>query len=213
MRKIPKSPEPQVLIENKDSWRTAFESNPSNHNRDKYRHPDIKKALLDETYEKCVYCESKIGHNCAGDTEHKIPKSKRTDLIFEWSNMTIACSECNRRKLDYYNPACMFLDPNIDNVEDLLIHLGPIVHNYHPGDKRSEITVTILQLQSRKPLIGRKIEKLQNIKHLIQRIVNEVNPTMKDFLQRELSERCDISAEFSGMVKACVELQPTNWDR
>jgi len=213
MRKVPKSPEPQVLIDNKDSWRTAFKSNPSRHNGNKYRHLGIKKALLDETYEKCVYCESKIGHNCAGDTEHKIPKSKRPDLIFVWSNMTIACSECNRRKSDYYDPACMFLDPNIDNVEDLLMHLGPIVHNYHPGDKRSEVTVNILELQSRKPLIGRKIEKLQHIRHLIEHIVDEVNPTIKDFLRRELSESCDISAEYSGMVKACVELLPTNWDR
>lgn len=216
MRKMPKGPEPQVLIDNKDSWRIALENNPSTYNKNKYRHPDIKRALLDETYNKCVFCESKVGHNCPGDTEHKIPKSKRTDLIFEWSNMTIACSECNRRKLDYYDPACMFLDPNTDNVEDLLKHLGPIVYNNHPGDKRSEVTVNILQLQSikaRKSLIGQKIEKLESIKRLIEHIADEVNPTMKNFLRRELSESCDISAEYSGMVKAYVESLPTNWDR
>jgi hypothetical protein len=35
---------------------------------------------------------------------------------------------------------------------------------------------------------------------------------MKDFLQRELSESRDISAEYSGMIKAYVESLPANWD-
>ena len=33
-----------------------------------------------------------------------------------WDNMTIACSECNRRKLDHYDPECVFLDSNVDDV-------------------------------------------------------------------------------------------------
>lgn len=215
MRKILKSSEPQVLIDNKDSWKSALQNNPSNHNKNKYRHPDIKKVLLDETHNKCVYCESKIGHNCPGDTEHKIPKSKRLDLIFEWNNMTIACSECNRRKLDYYDPACMFLDPYIDDVENLVRHFGPVVYSY-PGNKRSEVTIYILELNSntaRKSLIGRKIEKLENINHLIERIAVEDNATIKGFLHQLLSESCDSSAEYSGMVKTCVEMLPNNWDR
>jgi hypothetical protein len=71
-------------------------------------------------------CESKIGHNCPGDIEHKCPTKKRLDLIFDWTNLTIACSECNRRKLEYYNPMCMFLDPNVDDVESLVVHLGSV---------------------------------------------------------------------------------------
>ncbi len=208
MRRISKGSEPQVLIDNKDSWKSALDDNPSNHNKKKYRHPDIKKALLDETYNKCVYCESKIGHNCPGDIEHKIPKSKELDLIFEWNNMTIVCNECNRRKSDYYDPACMFLDPYTDNVEDLVLHYGPFVFSL-PGNKRSEITVRILELSSntvRKSLIGRKIEKLENINHLIERIAVENNAIIKDFLWKILSESCNISAEYSGMVKTYVEL-------
>lgn len=214
MRKILKSPGPQVLIDNKDSWNSALENNPSVHNKKKYRHPDIKKALIDETYNKCVYCESKIGHNCPGDIEHKIPKSKRPDLIFEWNNMTIACNECNRRKLDYYDPACMFLDPYTDNVEDLVQHFGPFVFSL-PGNKRSEVTVRILELHSdtaRKPLIARKIETLENINHLIERIAVEDNAVIKDFLRKILSENCGVSTEYSGMIKTYVESLPNNWD-
>ncbi len=214
MRKIVKSPEPQALIDNKDSWKSTLENNPSAHNRNKYRHPDIKRALVDETYNKCVYCESKIGHNCPGDTEHKIPKSARPDLTFEWDNMTIACSECNRRKSDYYDQACMFLDPNTDNVEDLVRHLGPFVYN-KPGNKRSEVTIRILELNSntaRNALIGRKIEKLESTNLLIERIAVEDNAIIKDFLHKLLSESYHISAEYSGMIKTSVESLPNNWD-
>lgn len=215
MRKMLKRPEPQVLIDNKDSWKSAVENNPSKNNKGKYGHPDIKKTLLNETYNKCVYCESKIGHNCPGDIEHKVPKAERPDLIFEWDNMTIACSECNRRKSDYYDLDCMFLDPYTDNVENLVLHSGPFVFSL-PGDKRSEVTVRILELRSdkeRKSLIGRKIEKLENINHLIERIAVEDNAVIKDFLNEILSESCDIPAEYSGMVKKHVESLPNNWGR
>jgi len=105
MRNLPKGPPPQVLIENKESWDRTLAVNQTEHNKNRYRHPEIKAALFSETYHKCVYCESKVGHNCPGDIEHKIPKAKRPDLIFDWNNMTIACNECNRRKLEYYDPA------------------------------------------------------------------------------------------------------------
>jgi len=103
MRTINKKPKPQVLVDNEDSWLTAFKSDRSNSTK-KYRYRDkaIKKALIEETGYKCVYCESKIGHNTPGDIEHKIPSSKNIDLHFTWGNLTIACTECNRRKNYYY---------------------------------------------------------------------------------------------------------------
>jgi uncharacterized protein (TIGR02646 family) len=101
VRNLPKGKPPQVLIECKDAWDAKVAENATEYNKNKYRHPEIKEALLSETYHKCAYCESKMGHNCAGDIEHKIPKAKRPDLIFNWNNMTISCNECNRRKLEY----------------------------------------------------------------------------------------------------------------
>ncbi|GAH55808.1 unnamed protein product [marine sediment metagenome] len=42
MRNIPKLPEPPILASKKDEWNNAIEINPSAHNKNKYRHPDIK---------------------------------------------------------------------------------------------------------------------------------------------------------------------------
>ena len=207
MRNIVKLPEPAILTAKKDEWKIALASNPSENNKNKYRHPEIKTGLLSETSGKCVYCESKIGHNCPGDIEHKIPKSIRTDLIFVWDNMTISCSECNRRKAEYYDTTCMFLDPNTDDVENMIQHVGPFVFN-RPGNQRSEVTVRKLELNSlegRPSLISRKMETLESVKNLAERIATTVNPTLKLFLVEQLSESCDLSSEFSGMSKTYVE--------
>lgn len=213
MRNIAKLSEPTILTEKREEWKAALLSNPSEHNKNKYRQSEIKAHLLDETYCKCVYCESKIGHNCPGDIEHKIPKSARPDLIFEWNNMTISCNECNRRKADYYVPSCMFLDPNNDDVENLVQHVGPLVFN-RPGNVRSEVTVRMLELNSlkeRPSLISRKMEKLESIKNLAERIATIENTTLKSFLLEQLTESYDISSEFSGMTKTYVMGLPANW--
>ena len=213
MRNTPKLPPPEILITSKATWDDALKLKVTDYNKNKYRHPEIKQLLILECNSKCVYCESRIGHNCPGDIEHKIPKSKRIDLIFDWDNMTISCTECNRRKDEYYDPACMFLDPNRDDVENRIQHFGPLVFN-KPGDLSSEVTVRILEidkLESRKTLIARKIEVLERIKNLVERIVREKNPTMKTFLMDDLLNNCSVSAEFSGMIQTYVNALPNGW--
>ena len=213
MRNILKINPPDILVNNCQAWQDGYAINPSENNRTKYRHPDIKTTLMEETQGKCVYCESKVGHNCPGDVEHKIPVVQRPDLLFDWENMTIACTECNRRKLVYFDPQCMFLDPNDDDVENKLQHVGPLVFN-KPGDVRAEVSVRLLELDkldARKYLIGRKFEKLEEIRNLVERISAETNIVLKQFLLDELSEKCSISGEFSAMVKTFVEGLPIGW--
>jgi len=204
MRNVKKLPPPRVLVENKDLWDSAVRTDPSDHNKNQYRHTDIKETLLQETKSKCVYCESKIRHNCPGDIEHKIPKSKRPDLMFEWDNMTIACSECNRRKSEYHEPDCMFLDPNKDDVESMIFHAGPFVFSM-PATPRSETTVRLLELDrmDRRPeLIARKLERLEQVRNLAERISREVILPLKQILLESLQEQCSSIFEYSGMTKA-----------
>jgi uncharacterized protein (TIGR02646 family) len=213
MRNVPKLTPPQVLVDNKPAWDDAVQVNPTDTNKNRYRHADIKARLLEETSDKCVYCESKIGHNCPGDIEHKAPKGKRLDLIFDWDNLTIACNECNRRKLEYYDEACQFLDPNVDDVESLVIHMGPIVFHV-PGEVRSELSIRILELDKydgRKALIARKMELLENIRNLRERIEREQNELLRQILAEDLLARSDRSAEFSGMEKTYVEVNRTGF--
>lgn len=203
MRKLEKNAKPQVLEENENTWLADFKADQANSTkRYRYRDKDIKDALKVETGSKCVYCESKIGHNTPGDIEHKIPSSKNVDLHFAWNNLTIACTECNRRKNDYYQVGLEFLDPYVDEVEELLEHHGPIVY-WLARSKRAEISIRTLELnsQNRLPLVLHKIEKIEEVSNLFERYESEPNETLKALLRRKLLEMTNASSEYSGMVK------------
>ncbi len=90
-----------------------------------------------------------------------MPSSKAERLHFTWENLTIACSECNRRKNDYHEHGMEFLDPYMEDVEAVVEHHGPIM-GWISGNTRAEITIKILELHNaeRFELILRKIEKI-----------------------------------------------------
>ena len=206
MRRIEKTACPDVLEQNGGQWLQEFLKNPNNETRRfRYRHPEIKERLKKETFGKCVYCESKIGHNTPGDTEHIRPVKKFLQEIFVWENLTISCSECNRRKRDYYDVNCMFINPYTDNVEDMIVHLGPFVA-WKIGNERAEITIRILELDkyTRMELISRKIEKIEEVKNLLENIEGKVGGILRELLELKLNEMISVSSEFSGMAMVVV---------
>lgn len=207
MRSIRKGAVPQVLQDSGAVWLQAFlEDRGSNTRRYRYRDREIKECLLEETSSKCVYCESKIGHTSPGDVEHKIPSSLFPDRHFDWLNLTIACSECNRRKSNYYDAEKPFLDPYADDVETRVIHHGPVV-GWPAGDGEAEITIRTLELNvmSRIQLILRKVEKLEQWSVLRDRVANESDADLRGILQARLQQMADPSSEYSGMIRTVMQ--------
>jgi hypothetical protein len=149
-----------------------------------------------------VYCESRVGHNTPGDVEHKIPSSKDRTKHFYWFNLTIACTECNRRKRDYYEACDGFLDPYVDNPDDHLEHNGPVV-TPKVGSARAEVCVETLKLCSaeRLPLVAQKIAKLEELHQVLVRYNTEAPGPLKEILKRRLSDMAKPSAEYSAMVR------------
>lgn len=209
MRYIDKLEEPEILRLNKAEWLAKYKANKSDANKYRYRDASIKAQLKKETFSKCVYCESKIGHNVAGDVEHMIPSSKNEDLHFEWMNLTIACPECNRRKNDYFDVDNEFLNPYVDDDLDAIVkHFGPIL-TWQVGNARAEITIKTLELADyrRSDLIIRKIEKINDIETLLERYNETSNEAMKRILLLQLKEMTKTSSEFSGMIKALLDIK------
>lgn len=75
-----------------------------------YGAPEVKRVLRAAQHDKCCFCESKITHVAFGDVEHFRPKAavRQSDdelerkpgyywLAYEWSNLYLACEQCNRR--------------------------------------------------------------------------------------------------------------------
>jgi hypothetical protein len=212
MRKLTKVSPPQSLIDNATQWLADLKANPKSSVRLKYRQADVKEALMRETHSKCAYCESKIGHTSYGDVEHKKPTATNVDLHFEWTNMTLACGICNTLKSAYDDPSSPFLDPYSDDVEDLVVHLGPIAL-WKLGEGAAEVTVRMLQLNSmdRKELFARKTEKINELNNYCERF-NEMQPgAVRDTLKKVIDAMAGPKAEFSAMVASVMkymELQP-----
>ena len=206
MRNLRKLECPAVLREKAHKWLQKYNADMSSEaNKRRYRNPEIKGRLKEETGNKCIYCESKIGHNTPGDVEHISPISKCHQALFEWTNLTLSCTECNRRKGAYYKDDCRFIDPYIDDVESLIVHFGPIV-SWKTGCKRAEVSISILELNSstRSELVVRKIEKIHEVADLMERWHSESSPVLKELLERRLYGMSDQEAEFSGMVAAVI---------
>lgn len=204
MRRLTKLPVPTVLAANCAAWLGDYLADKdSATKRTRYRHPDIKQAIREETGWKCVYCESKLGHNTPGDIEHKVPSSRNDQLHFEWANLTSACTECNRRKNDYFEPEAAFLDPYVDDVEACLLHLGPLVY-WAPGHQRAETAVRILELSGqRTALLDRKRDVLEKARALLD-LQRAGTDLLRALRRDEVEKMCDVTAEYSAMVRAYV---------
>jgi hypothetical protein len=152
-----------------------------------------------------VYCESKVGHNTPGDIEHKIPTSVDKSRHFDWANLTVACTECNRRKNNYFCEARPFVDPYEDDVEEVVIHYGPIV-SWKVGYECAEISVKILELHNRNriELLLRKIDLLNELDERVERHAKESNPILKEILWKEILDMCEVTSEYSAMIRSVL---------
>lgn len=207
MRNLNKLCCPEILVEKHNEWLAEYLENPESHARKtRYRHKDIKERVKEETFGKCIYCESYVGHNTPGDVEHLQPVKHFPDQRFVWDNLSLACTECNRRKSDYTHPDFPFLNPYADDVEAQVIHLGPIV-TWQAGNKRSEITIKKLQMNNneRKELLFRKIEAVAEFDNLLERFLGEENEVIREMLRLEILSKGDTANEFSGLMCSLIE--------
>lgn len=128
MRRLQKGPEPAILVQNAATWTSeilniiANGEAPTETQRTRYNHQDIKSAVKGETFDKCAYCESKVTHIDHGDIEHIIPKSKDPLRSFDWTNLTLACRLCNQAKGDFFDP-----QDDHNNLVDPYVH-EPLDH-------------------------------------------------------------------------------------
>lgn len=205
MIRLEKHPEPQILAQNSGKWTAEYLEHVKNQTEPpvslvkKYKLPEVKDVIRNETHEKCAYCESKITHVYPGDVEHILPKSKRPDLIFKWDNLTLACFDCNNSKRDYYNENELLLNPYVDDPEHYLTFHGPLCL-HHPGNIRGQVTKGTLQL-NRPALFERRKERLEGILPLIDRSTEKTGTQVGQLLNDELRSEANPEKEYSLMVK------------
>lgn len=187
MIKLQKGPEPAVLTENYDNWtnalldRIAKGEKPTDAEKGKYRHPDVKEALVKETFGKCAYCESKIRHIAYGDIEHISPKSSDHKLTFLWSNLTLACDLCNTNKGVH-----TVVDPYVDDPSEYFLFVGALIFG-RPGNDKGRFTETQLEL-NRAELVEKRRDRLENIRNQLDIYMRTTDPDLKKVLRRDMEK-------------------------
>ena len=208
MIKIVKGETPKILSENWVAWTEALQKKkaeglePTDTEKSRYRNPDIKKALIKETYGKCAYCESKLLHIAYGDIEHIMPKSKDIDKIFKWENLTLACDICNTNKGNVED----LIDPYIEDPETLIKFVGPLLLPAL-GSQKAWTTKQILDL-NRIELVEKRKEKIENLYAHIK-IFYEVGDKKQRQILKENFVKNEALAEkeFAAMARHFIRIE------
>jgi len=201
-----KHPPPDVLTANAAAWtatvlnKISLGETPTDSEKKRYGHPQIKATLLIETNGKCAYCESKLRHITYGDIEHVIPKSIVPSLWFDWNNLTIACDVCNTHKGNFVGDHTNFVDPYNTDPAQHVWFLGEVMWP-RPGSAPGVVTEYILQL-NRTDLVERRKERLRGLLHLLATIVQTQNPVAKIILQTDFLEELKDEKEFAALARA-----------
>lgn len=208
MIKLKKEDQPQILIDNAANWtqillsRIANNEKPTDAERSRYRHADIKKILIVETSGKCAYCESKILHITYGDVEHISPKSSNIELSFLWENLTLACDVCNTRKSNHFPDGLGFVDPYVTDPRDRFFIEGPFIFG-KIGDVDARLTEETLGL-NRPELFERRAEKIKNLRNQLEFLSEKPEP-LKGLLLTALRSETTKDAEFSAIASSFLQ--------
>lgn len=210
MIRLTKGVKPQILTDSAQAWTVeliaalANGDDVSSVRARRYGHKDIKSALLQETNEKCAYCESKPLHVDYGDVEHIVPKSVDPAVTYDWDNLTIACGVCNTNKRD----AQGLIDPYNNDPSALLEFHGPWI-SHIPGADIGRLTILVLKL-NRTPLMERRGEKIKALRDQLDAIVSVADASVRTtLLQAIVSDARQASNEFSACLSAFISVLAT----
>ena len=169
-----------------------------------YKHPDNKTALINASYGKCMYCESKVLHVSYGDVEHIKPKSKFPTLEFEWTNLGFVCSKCNIAKGDKYEEATSYIDPYLEDPDDYIVAFGAFLR-HKKGSERAELTIKDIDL-NREGLIEKRQTRIKEIEIAIDRCHRTQNETLKKTALGALIEEAKEDKEYSLFIKTLFKI-------
>jgi uncharacterized protein (TIGR02646 family) len=205
MIKLSKSEKPPVLIENETEWtKTLAEKKqrgeePTETEKTRYRHPNIKQALIAETHGKCAYCESKLLHIAYGDVEHIVPKSAKIELSVEWENLTLACDRCNTNKKTHEG----LIDPYTVDPKDHFHFVGPFVFA-RPNSDAGKLTETTLDL-NRGELFERRGDRIKALRELIDTMERTADENLKTVLKQDIKKNeLGDEVEYAAISRAFV---------
>ena len=210
MIKLEKGVKPAVLVLNAAQWTSVVIRKldagevPTKTEKSRYNHTEIKQALLEETQDKCAYCESKFRHVTYGDIEHVVPKSDDATRWFSWLNLTVACDVCNTNKSNAAVDGDSFIDPYDVDPEEYFWQIGSMVCA-RPGCDAAALTERLLEL-NRADLVEKRFERLVSLLRILESVERCNNPDLKRILWEEFTAESQSHNEYAALSRSIVEL-------
>lgn len=209
MIRLSKNPQPQILEDNGVAWTKTLTDKifsgetPTDTEKIRYRHPQVKAALVEETKGKCAYCESKLLHIYHGDVEHIYPKSLAPWKSFEWENLTLACGVCNQNKSNKDPFIEAIIDPYMIDPVEHLFFMGTLIFDL--GTPHGISTREILDL-NRAELVERRKEQLEKIMGIFQTLLRTDIPlaARKAIYQNLLENEGSRNAPYTAMGSCAI---------
>lgn len=169
-----------------------------------YKHKSNKEALRQASFDKCMYCESKISHIDYAHIEHIKPKAedKYPKLEFVWENLGYACPKCNNSKHDKYDENTPYIDPYSENPEEHVFASGAFLYHKN-GSERGELTISDIEL-NRVELVEKRFERMQEINKAITSCYRTTNTALRDNALDEIKQEMLADKEYSLIVKALI---------
>ncbi|MDP2832509.1 MAG: retron system putative HNH endonuclease [Pseudomonadota bacterium] len=211
MTRVERAAKPAVIEQNQVAWTQALLDAATKEDKKraekKYRHLEIKRALVSMFHGKCAYCESKILHVDYGHIEHFRPKSKPEfrSLAFEWRNLLLSCAVCNgpEHKGDRFpeadeggpliNPCEDFPEEHFEFAFDFQARLASVVGT----TARGKTTATLLGL-NRQDLRAYRSRRVMQLCVLSRCAEND--PDARALLE----EACHDDAEYAAFARTLV---------
>lgn len=201
MRRLHKGPAPDILRTTGTTMTAAYVAarNAGVEAGTPWRHAEIVAALGRETREKCAYCEAIVRDVAPTHVEHILPKSRRPDLVVDWTNLTVACPVCNSNKGDYYSGSAPLLNPYAHEPTAHIQLRGPLALP-HVGDELGRRTVEKLKL-SRAELILERAKRIEALHDRIERWSGASDPDEKSIFAETIEEMISDEAEFATTLR------------
>ncbi len=207
MINLNKLEEPNVLRLNGEDWLRVLEDKiaagekPTESEKGRYRHAEIKQRLVEETHGKCAYCESYLLHITYGDVEHITPKSPNVHETFRWENLTLACDVCNTNK----GKVSGVFDPYINEPAEAFSFLGPMIV---PKTDNHAAVLTEKQLKlNRAALVERRLDKLRVIADQLVVLATAPTEELKAVIRQDLEENeTGADKEYSAFVRSFLDV-------
>lgn len=212
MIRVSKGAKPPVLVRSESGWtdeyrrlRDGDDSVPAAA-ATRYRHPDIKAAVMRDSHDKCIYCESRPSAVDWGHVEHMMPKSAFPHLVVDWNNLGFVCGRCNVAKGDYHDERARLVDPFREEPADFFWFAGPLMLGA-PGNDRGRVSVRKLGLD-RAELIERRVDHLRRLEGLLDSWARLDEGPAKEFAAEELARLAKDDGEYAAATRAFLAASP-----